>query len=59
MAVRITMSELSVEEFHAICHLRGQRHDSAQCPLCTSERRAMAFWKAQGRAEAIREIAEG
>jgi hypothetical protein len=59
----VTMAEhvgtVSVEEFHAICHLRGQCHNSAQCPICTSEQRAMAFWKARGRQEAITEIAEG
>ena len=59
MAMPEAIREISREETAAIAHLRGWCHLGPTCPICTSERRAMAFWKAQGRAEAIREIAEG
>jgi hypothetical protein len=53
------LGHLTLREWTSIAHLRGWCHNSVACPTCLSERKAMAFWTNKGRADAIREIAEG
>jgi len=53
------MGLVTIEEYNAVAHLRAWCHDSKDCPICKGEQKAMVFWKAKGRAEAITEIAEG